>query len=367
MSAAAPSFFPSRTVTFYMARLFLTRTFAILFALVLVLQALDLLSESGRILAHQGNGEPEIWRYVSLRTPEIIARFLPFSVLLGTIITLSTLNQNSEVIALKASGLSAHQVLAPLIVASLGVAAVSFAFNDRVVSRSTATLDAWQKVEYGPLPIDRGDRSNVWVRSGDDLIEVAQIRGRGDAALLGGVSVFQRAQGKLVAIVTGDRGVRDGNGWRVDNARRFDVAAGTVTPLGSARIGAGVRPDQFTLASVDADGMSFSALSEAIADLQSAGRPTKALEGALWHKLAGPLSAILMPLLGAVAAFGVARSGKLFVRAVIGMALGFAYFVADNFALAMGNIGAYPPILAAWAPFLLFLMVGEAVLVRTEE
>jgi len=49
------------------------------------------------------------------------------------------------------------------------------------------------------------------------------------------------------------------------------------------------------------------------------------------------------------------------------MALGFAYFVVDNFALAMGNFGAYPPILAAWAPFALFLLVGETVLVRTEE
>jgi lipopolysaccharide export system permease protein len=52
---------------------------------------------------------------------------------------------------------------------------------------------------------------------------------------------------------------------------------------------------------------------------------------------------------------------------VIGMALGFAYFVADNFALAMGNLGAYPPFVAAWAPFLLFLLIGETVLVRTEE
>ena len=74
-----------------------------------------------------------------------------------------------------------------------------------------------------------------------------------------------------------------------------------------------------------------------------------------------------MPLLGAVAAFGLARSGKLFVRAVIGMALGFLYFVADNFGLAMGNLGAYPPLLAAWGPFLLFLLIGEAVLIRTEE
>ena len=49
------------------------------------------------------------------------------------------------------------------------------------------------------------------------------------------------------------------------------------------------------------------------------------------------------------------------------MALGFAYFVADNFALAMGNFGAYPPLLAAWAPFVLFFLIGETVLIRTEE
>ena len=91
------------------------------------------------------------------------------------------------------------------------------------------------------------------------------------------------------------------------------------------------------------------------------------LEGALWHKIAKPLSAVLMPLLGAVAAFGLARSGQLFIRAVIGMALGFAYFVAENFALAMGNIGAYPPLLAAWSPFILFFLIGETVLIRTEE
>src|SRR5690606_21768046 len=100
---SAPSFFPSRTVSFYMARMFLTRTVAVLFGLVLILQALDLLGESGHILAVPGNGEAQIWRYVGLRVPEIIAQFMPFSVLLATIITLTTLNQNSEVIAMKAS------------------------------------------------------------------------------------------------------------------------------------------------------------------------------------------------------------------------------------------------------------------------
>ncbi|WP_298671871.1 LPS export ABC transporter permease LptG [uncultured Sphingomonas sp.] len=361
------SFFPSRTISIYMGRMFLVRTFGILAGLVLVLQALDLLGESGKILAVPGNGDAQVWHYVSLRVPQIIARFLPFSVLLGTILTLITMNQNSEVIALKGAGMSAHQVLAPLIVASIGVAALSFAFNDRVVPRATATLNRWEKVDYGPMPVDRGDRTNVWVRSGPDLIEVDRISGRGAAAQLGGITVYDRNGGELRAIVTARFGKRSGDGWAIWPAQRFDVASGKVTQLGETIIATGVTPDQFTLSSVDPDELSFRALKEAIDDLGAAGRPTKSLEGALWHKLSGPLSSVLMPLLGAVAAFGIARSGKLFVRAVIGMALGFAYFVADNFALAMGNLGAYPPFLAAWAPFLLFLFIGETVLLRTEE
>jgi lipopolysaccharide export system permease protein len=137
--------------------------------------------------------------------------------------------------------------------------------------------------------------------------------------------------------------------------------------MARARLGESLRPEQFTLAGVDAGEQDFRQLRRSIASLREAGRSTASLEAGLWHKISGPMSTVLMPLLAAVAAFGLARSGQLFVRAVIGMSLGFAYFVADNFALAMGNFGAYPPFLAAWGPFLLFLLIGEAVLIRTEE
>ena len=81
---------------------------------------------------------------MSLRAPQIGAFSLPFSVLLGTILTLITMNQNSEIVALKASGLSAHQVLAPLLIASLGVAVFSLGFNERVVNTPTDASDpAW--------------------------------------------------------------------------------------------------------------------------------------------------------------------------------------------------------------------------------
>jgi lipopolysaccharide export system permease protein len=350
-------------------RLFLTRTFAVLALLVVVLQTLDLLGQSGDILSYPGNGDAQLWHYVGLRVPQIVARFLPFSVLLGTLIMLASLNQNSEIISMKAAGLSAHQILAPLIAAALGVVLVSYAFNERVVARSTAALSAWQAVDYGPVPPNSGIKANPWVRDGNNLVTAAIVAGRGTAVQLRKVEIFNRVNNSLTTIVQAPRGHYDAanKSWLLEDARQFDVARGTERRVGTVRFGHPIRPDQFTLAKVDPDAMTFSELRAAISDLRDAGRPTAELEGSLWHKLSGPLSALLMPILGSVAAFGLARSGQLFVRAVLGMALGFAYFVADNFSLAMGNLGAYPPILAAWAPFFLFLLVGETVLFRTEE
>jgi len=360
-------FFPSKRIAFYMARLFLVRTLAVLAALVLILMTLDLLGESGKILAQPGNGDAELWRYVSFRIPMLIARFLPFAVLLGTLITLAALNQHSEVIAMKAAGISAHQIIAPLIVASFGVAALSFAFNERVVTRATAALAAWEAVDYGRVPPQTGVSSNVWVKHEEDLVHARQVSGRGDGVLLGGVTVYQRAGGTLERIVNAESARRVAGGWQLSNASLFDVDSVTTARAPSMLLRSDITPDQFTLARVDPDEQGFSRLRQSIRDLRVAGRPTAALEANLWHKISGPLSAVLMPLLGAVAAFGLARSGQLFLRAVIGMGLGFAYFIADNFAIAMGNYGAYPPSLAAWGPFALFLLIGETVLIRTEE
>ena len=360
-------FFPSRTLALYMAKMFLIRVFSVVALLVLVLMSLDLLGQSGKILAYAGNGEAELWTYVSLRAPQIIAFALPFSVLLGTLITLATLNQNSEVVSMKAGGLSAHQILAPLIVTSLFVAISSFVFNETVVAPATAKLAAWEKVEFGPIPKESNVKTNVWVKDGNNLVNAKIVAGRGKNVVLRDITIFSRSENDLRSLLHADEGRYTGKSWTITAVTQFDVATGTEQKQEQLTIGETLRPDQFTLSSVNAEGLTLPQLKTAIDDLKEAGRPTMSLEASMWHKISGPLSAMLMPLLGAVAAFGLARSGQLFLRAVIGMALGFAFFVADNFSLAMGNIGAYPPILAAWAPFILFFLIGETVLVRTEE
>jgi lipopolysaccharide export system permease protein len=155
--------------------------------------------------------------------------------------------------------------------------------------------------------------------------------------------------------------------WRLEDVKIYDANMNVVRHLPEMQAMPGVTPAQLTLARVDPTELNYWTLKRRIDELEAAGRPTDEARAGLAHKISGPLSTLLMPLLAAVAAFGLARSGQVLLRAAVGMALGFAYFVADNFSLAMGNAGAYPPMIAAWAPFLLFLLIGETVLVRTEE
>ncbi|MBD59388.1 MAG: LPS export ABC transporter permease LptG [Citromicrobium sp.] len=361
-------FFPSRTLTLYLAKMFSLRIIAVLVMLVLVLMMLDLLSTSGEILAVEGNTEADLWLYASLRVPLLIQRFLPYSVLLATIITLVTLNQNSEVIAMKAAGLSAHQVLAPLVLTAMAVAGASFAFNERVVTRAAAELTVWEDSEFGALPDAPDQRGIIYLVDGPNILTARSYDSGGPAPRLSDVTYYRRSpSGEIIEQIDAAAAIRGNDGWAMQTPRVFTIGTASVAEPPELTIAPGITPAQIELAAVDPTAQPFWQLDDSIAAYKAAGRDTGELEANYWHKISGPLSAVLMPILGAVAGFGLARSGQLFARAVIGMALGFAYFVIDNAALAMGDFGGYPPFLAAWAPFFLFLLIGETVLIRTEE
>jgi lipopolysaccharide export system permease protein len=349
--------------------MFLIRTLAFIIGLVVILESLDLLGESGKILAAKGNGEADLWLYVSLRVPQLIQLFLPFSVLLATLVTLATLNQNSEVVIFKAAGLSAHQILGPLLLAALAVAAINISFNETITTNASRQLKHWQDNEYRKVPTTDAASGDNWVRDGNALFHAAQVTGSGPAMTITGLTIFERRNDRLEHIIMADTaspGGRPGQ-WQLHKVRLFDVASGQESQQPTMAITSQVVPRQFTVTPITPSFVPLWQLWPRIAEQRAAGKNTDVLEVAAWHKLAGPLSCLLMPLLGSVAAFGLARSGRLFVRAVVGMALGFAYFVADNFMVAMGNFGTVPPLMAAWSPFLLFLLIGEAVLLRTEE
>ena len=80
--------FPSRTIALYTVRLLLIRSFAFLAGLVVILRRST--CSASRARSWRSRQQPcRTVAYVGLRAPQLIALFLPFSVLLGTLVTLA--------------------------------------------------------------------------------------------------------------------------------------------------------------------------------------------------------------------------------------------------------------------------------------
>ena len=270
---------------------------------------------------------------------------------------------------MKAAGLSAHQILAPLIVASLGVA----------VLPSPSTSGSWSSRRERSMPgttttISRsrpvsGVQSNVWIKDGDDLVHAGIVSGRGAGLQLQDVTIYDRER-RRAAPRHRRRPRRPGaRRLAVENVRTYDAGM-NIDPApdgASSRLPRRhARPLHARQGRCPTSATSWRCGSD-IADLEAAGRPTDEARAGLWHKISGPLSTVLMPLLAAVAAFGLARSGQVLLRAADRHGARLRLFRGRQFQPRAGQYRRLPAWLAAWAPFLLFLLIGEAVLIRSEE
>ncbi|MBO6503956.1 MAG: LPS export ABC transporter permease LptG [Kordiimonadaceae bacterium] len=362
-------FVPSRTLARYMVRMHLSRFFGILIGLTVVLQMLDLLATADDVMAADGATWVSIVSYVSMRAPQLVSQFAPFAALLATLLTLATLNQSSEVTVMKASGLSSHRILLPLGIASLLIGIAHFIFNEAIVTKANADLEYWQENDYAiDLPENDNLAGRTWLREGNSIVlveAVSQVRNR---VVLDKVSIFERDEnGRVQAMVKADFAWFQNDAWTLHDVRRFDANTHLLSVTPTVPWAIPTRPDRFLALNVKADQVSFSELWNSMQRIEEEGLSTDRLMASFLQKIAAPASTLLMPLLAAVAAFGVSRAGNLVIRLVFGMALGFSFFVADNFMLAMGEFGVAPPFLAAWAPFFLFLLVGYTVIFYTEE
>ena len=109
--------------------------------------------------------------------------------------------------------------------------------------------------------------------------------------------------------------------------------------------------------------MRFRELERLTRHLRAGGYPTSGLETALQSKLAQPALLPMMVLLAVPFAFRVGRRGAL-AGVGLGLGLGILTLVASAFVTKLGEVGALPPLLAAWSPNVIFGLAATYFLAR---
>jgi len=243
-----------------------------------------------------------------------------------------------------------------------------FVFHETIVAPASAELAYWKKNDYAlDLPEHDETRADMKIATRGGVVVAQSARRSGDLAEIEGLKIYRLDDaGRLVEALQARRATYDGDRWRLDGVRRITVEEAVVREAETATWETDLTPQRFFLLTADPDHTSLPALSEIIEATRDEGAFTGKLRTTFWHRIAGPLSTLLMPLLGAVAGFGLHRGGGLLGRLAFGAALGFSFFVVDNLLFALGGMGTAPPVIAAFAPLAIFLVLGLYMLVSME-
>lgn len=315
--------------------------------------------------------------YLFNLTPSQIYQITPLAVLISALVTFGLLNRNSEIIAMKATGISLYRLVVPIVSIAAILSICLFLFDQYYLPQANRRQEALRSVIKGRPPQTFLNPEQKWMfgqkpQPGDpgrifyyelydpDTYEFANIS----------VFEFNPSTFEITRRIFAHRATWDpllGN-WQFENGWMRDIQGANVTNyrtfLRATFPEIHAAPEYFKKEALESQEMNFGQLQRYIHDLSQSGFDTIRLRVALWHKLAYPLVAPVMAMLAIPFALSMGRRGSLTAIAVaIGVAL--AYWVVNGLFEAMGGVNYLPAVLAAWSSDVLFGLVGGYLLLRT--
>ncbi|MHA1528907.1 MAG: LptF/LptG family permease [Alphaproteobacteria bacterium] len=348
------------TLGLYLSRQVGARILAVLAGLVALGLSLDMLENSTRILEHYGIAG--LGEYALLRAPLVLIMILPLGVLFGASLAFLSLAARNEMVVLRTAGYNTTRVLLLLI----PLAAVCGAAQSHLAARLGPAAEQALVERFPGLFKTRAIEEEIWLRDWHAVIRIGRVEA--DGATLGDISIFQiGADGKLMQQIDAAAARHSSAGWlletvtvqRPDTARERVAQMPWLTRLSPAGIlGAARRPELVDTGKVR------QILAGA---LPGGGRGTPFYTVQLWRSYSAFAVPMVMFLFGAMASFGLSRSGGGVRFVALGLVGGAVFVLIDGVFTSLGEAGAMGAALSAFLAPGLFFTIGLWSIVVIEE
>jgi lipopolysaccharide export system permease protein len=344
------------------------RTFALtLAAFVAIYVVADFFDRLDDFLKHDAQAGA-IVRYFLFKLPLVMSQVAPIAVLAGGLVGLGLLARQNEFVAMRACGVSIWQIATPLLAAAALVGVGIFLWNEKVVPPSARRWHEIESLEIkrrGGLTMFTG--REVWYHGRAGFYNINRIAlGR---RTLYGLTIYQVGTNfRPQRLIEAAAATWDGERWQFTNARSREIGAAGVHEVPGVPDGI-VLPEtlaDFRVAYVEPEEFSYAMLRRQIASMLRKGVDPSESRVDLHLKIALPFASIIMMLLAVPLATRGTRVTSLAAGIGLGFAIGFAYFVVVAFTRALGQSGALPPVMAAWAANALFTMIGCYYLLESD-
>ncbi len=304
---------------------------------------------------------------LGLHLPQVIVMTIPIGVLLGTLLVFNRLSGDSEIIALRTSGISFYRIMVAPLLFGLLTSGVSFAINEGVVPVANRTSKKLEFIALYKSQLPEGQANFTYMERGKDLtLDRIFYVGYYNGQRLHDVIILDFTRDKLVQIVSAATGIFNHGEWILEHGRSYGLDAKSditrILQFEKLKI-PGIKNAQKVLDSgnIKPKEMNMFELKNYIDTLKLSNAVSNDLLVRYYQKISQPLACLVVALAGAPLGL-LARRSRSNIGLIYSAAIVFLYYVLQSSSGALGEAGRLDPLMAAWLPNVVIGGLGMLIL-----
>jgi lipopolysaccharide export system permease protein len=302
--------------------------------------------------------------FVALNLPQQAYEMLPVAALLGALLGLGALASNSELIVLRASGVSIWRLARTVAITGGALMLLAAALGELIAPPAEQYAKRFRAQQLHKQLSFTGGQSG-WVKDGNVIVNIgAALSGAED----GGVRIYRfDDDGRIASVGTAASAeVSASQNWLLGDYRESSFSAAGVATRNErlATQRSDLNPDLLRLSVVDVDQLSGRRLARYVSYLEHNQLNSERYKIALWARVASVVSVFMMAMLALPFVFGSLRTSGAGTRLVVGVLFGVAYYLASKTLASSGAVYGLNPVLTAFLPTLVLAVITLLMMVR---
>jgi lipopolysaccharide export system permease protein len=277
--------------------------------------------------------------------------------LVGCLVGLGTLSNNSELTVMRAAGISLRRIVWSVMQA-VAVFVVVAAILGEFVAPVSQQMAEIEQSQYKGVASTKG----FWLREGNDYTFVQSVSSDG---ALQGVSRYRFTDNDWQQTLVAEKGVYEDQQWTLEQVQKVWLENQNIIQQGQENMAwpVSLQPHLLSILSMDPKHLAIGDLVRYGQYLDQSGLDTAPYDLAFWKKILQPLATLALVFVAISFVFGSTRSVTLGQRVLVGVIVGLAFNYAQEVLGPASSVFGFTPLLAYLVPILLSV-VGGAWLLR---
>ncbi len=314
-----------------------------------------------------------------MKLPGLLEETLSFAILVAAMIAFNQLSKSSELSVIRATGQSAWQFLAPVMVLAAGLGLFAMTVLNPLGAHLAERFETTRAnlLQEGGRVVER-QRTDIWLRQGSDdsqiVIHAASVDSTGqvftDVRFLEEGRVYEGArptnQFRFIRRIDAKTATISGGFWQLSDLVE-NTPGNPPQRLASLAIETDLDPNTLLSRFTSPDTIGFWGLPSFISQTSRAGLDTTRFSMRWFGLTALPILYTAMALIGAIVCLRLSRLGGTSRLIATGAMSAVALFFVTQIASSFGSSGAIPAVIAAWSPALCALFFSLTVIAYQED